>query len=143
MTGRDDDARRAWHAMSELVLRNDRKEDVAKEIGVSFARVRVLRRLIEEPLTLKALSARLNADPPYVTLMIDNLEDLGLVERKPHPSDRRAKLVELTAPGRAAAQRAEQLLSAPPPEMLNLTRTQLASLADTLNAVAKSPEESQ
>ena len=47
MTGRDDDARRAWHAMSELVLRNDRKEDVAKEIGVSFARVRVLRRLME------------------------------------------------------------------------------------------------
>jgi DNA-binding MarR family transcriptional regulator len=111
MDGADADlARRAWRAMSDVVLEHDRKVAVSEELGLSFARVRALRRLATQPLTLRALAERLAADAPYVTLMVDDLEERGLVQRMPHPEDRRAKLVELTAAGRAAAARADAIL---------------------------------
>ena len=67
-------------------------------LGLSFARMRALRRLAAQPHTLRELAEQLEADPPYVTLIVDDLEERGLVQRTPHPEDRRAKLVQLTAP---------------------------------------------
>ena len=76
MGGADDDlARRAWRAMSDVVLDHDRKDAVSEALGLSFARVRALRRLAAEPLTLRALADRLAADPPYVTLIVDDLRE--------------------------------------------------------------------
>jgi hypothetical protein len=46
-----DRARRAWRAMSDLVLGDDRKAAVSETLGLSFARLRALRRLAAEPLT--------------------------------------------------------------------------------------------
>jgi DNA-binding MarR family transcriptional regulator len=115
MGGADQDlARRAWRAMSDVVLDHDRKVAVSEALGLSWARVLVLRRLAGQPLTLRALAERLASDPPYVTLMVDDLEERGLVKRMPHPEDRRAKLVQLTAAGRAAATRADAMLYEPP-----------------------------
>ena len=119
------DARRAWKKMSEIVLADDRKERVSEELGLSFARVRALRRLAPEPLTLRALSEALAADPPYVTLMIDDLEERGLVERRPHPDDRRAKLVSLTPAGRKLAEQADEILDSPPKALGDLTAAEL------------------
>ena len=76
-------ARRAWRAMSDVVLDHDRKVAVSEALGLSFARVRALRRLAGEPHTLRALAGRLAADPPYVTLIVDDLEKRGLVARTP------------------------------------------------------------
>src|SRR6202035_3620620 len=87
-------ARRAWRTMSDIVLDHDRKDAVSHALGLSFARVRALRRLAAHPLTLRELAERLAADPPYVTLIVDDLEERGLVQRMPHPKDRRAKLVQ-------------------------------------------------
>lgn len=115
----------AWKTMTEIVLADDRKEQVSAELGLSFARTRVLRRLLPEPLTLRALADALAADPPYVTLMIDDLEDRGLVDRRPHPSDRRAKLVTLTTKGRSLAMKAEQILDAPPAALSELSSAEL------------------
>jgi DNA-binding MarR family transcriptional regulator len=131
-------ARRAWRAMSELVLDHDRKAAVSEELGLSFARVRALRRLATEPLTLRALAGRLAADPPYVTLMVDDLEARELVHRMPHPQDRRAKLVELTAAGRAAAARAEAILDEPPAALRDVPAEDLAELVRVLDRVERS-----
>src|SRR4051794_41564343 len=99
MAGAGDDLpRRAWRAMSALVLDHDRKVQASEALGLSFARVRALRQLAKQPLTLRALAEHLLADPPYVTVMVDDLEKRGLVARKPHPDDRRAQ-----PRGRAAA----------------------------------------
>ena len=133
MTGPDaDPARRAWRAMSELVLDHDRKVAVSKALGMSWTRALVLRRLAAEPLTLSALAAQLTADPPYVTLMVDDLEERGLVERRPHPDDRRAKLVSLTPAGRAAVVQAEQILDEPPAALRELAPEDLAALLRVL-----------
>jgi DNA-binding MarR family transcriptional regulator len=134
---RDGDlARRAWRAMSDVVLDHDRKVAVSEALGLSFARVRALRRLAAEPLTLRALAELLAADPPYVTLMVDDLEERGLLHRMPHPKDGRAKLVELTAAGRAAAARADAILDEPPAALRDVSAKDLAALLRVLERLS-------
>jgi DNA-binding MarR family transcriptional regulator len=125
-------ARRAWRAMSDMVLGHDRKDAVSKALGLSWARVRALQRLAGQPQTLRALAELLVADPPYVTLIVDDLEERGLARRIPHPEDRRAKLVQLTASGRTAAARAEAMLDEPPAALLGLPPKDLTALVNTL-----------
>jgi DNA-binding MarR family transcriptional regulator len=133
MGGTDEElTRRAWRAMSDLVLDQDRKHAVSDALGLSFARVRALRRLAPQPLTLRTLAEQLAADPPYVTLMVDDLQERGLVRRMPHPEDRRAKLVELTAAGRAAAARADAILDEPPAALRDVPAEDLAALLRVL-----------
>ncbi len=133
MSGADTDpARRAWRAMSEIALNHDRKLAVSQALGLSWVRVLALRRLATGPHTLRALAERLAADPPYVTLIVDDLQERGLVRRLPHPEDRRAKLVELTTAGRAAAARAEAILDEPPPGLLDVPAEDLTVLLRVL-----------
>ena len=124
----DDLARRAWRAMSDVVLDHDRKVAVSEALGLSWTRTLALRRLAAQPLTLRGLAERLAADPPYVTLMVDDLEERGLVQRLPHPEDRRAKLVQLTVAGRAAAERADAILDEPPAALREASAEELATL---------------
>ena len=138
MGSRDADlARRAWRAMSDVILDHDRKVAVSEALGLSWTRVLALRRLAAQPLTLRALAERLAADPPYVTLMVDDLEKRGLAQRTPHPEDRRAKLVELTAAGRAAAERADAILDEPPAALHDVAPEDLAALLRVLERVAR------
>jgi DNA-binding MarR family transcriptional regulator len=130
-------ARRAWRALTEVALDRDRKVAVSEALGLSWTRVLVLRRLAVRPLTLRALSERLSADPPYVTLMVDDLEKRGLVRRLPHPEDRRAKLVELTLSGRAAAARADAILDEPPAALRDVPAEDLAALLRVLERLAQ------
>jgi DNA-binding MarR family transcriptional regulator len=136
MGAEDDLARRAWRAMSGVVHDHDRKLAVSQALGLSWARVLTLRRLASEPQTLRALAEWLTADPPYVTLIVDDLEQRRLVRRKPHPEDRRAKLVQLTVAGRAAAARAEAILGEPPAALRELPAKELAALLRALEHVA-------
>lgn len=114
MSSDPDLARRAWRALTQVALDHDRKAAVSAALEVSWTRVLALRHLAEEPLTQRALAERLVADPPYVTLIVDDLEARGLARRTPHPTDRRAKLATLTPAGRAAAARADAILFDPP-----------------------------
>lgn len=138
MGGEDADvARRAWRAMSDIVLDHNRKDAVSEALGLSFARVRALRRLAAQPLTLRELAERLGADPPYVTLIVHDLEERGLVQRTPHPEDRRSKLVQLTAAGRTAATRAAEILDEPPAALLDVPAEELAVLLSVLEGMAR------
>src|ERR1700730_7260356 len=77
-TGPEDDgdlARRAWRAMSQIALDRDRKIAVSEALGLSWPRVLALRQLATRSYTQRALAKRLSADPPYVTLMVDDLEE--------------------------------------------------------------------
>lgn len=57
-------------------------------------------RSVDGPMPMKDLARLMDIDPSYVTLVADRLEKLGLVERQPHPTDRRVKNLVLTAKGR-------------------------------------------
>jgi DNA-binding MarR family transcriptional regulator len=130
-------ARRTWRALSELALDRDRKVAVADVLGLSWTRVLAVRRLAVGPQTQRELAERLSADPPYVTLMVDDLEKLGLVRRQPHPTDRRAKLVELTASGRAAAARADAILDEPPAELHGVPDADLEAVLRVLERLSR------
>jgi DNA-binding MarR family transcriptional regulator len=52
-------------------------------------------------LTQAQLAAATGFEPPTITLSVRQLEDAGLVARRPSPTDRRATLVELSDKGRA------------------------------------------
>ncbi len=51
------------------------------------------------PSTQQALSEALSVTPRNISALVDALEKHGYVQRVPHPSDRRAVLVQLTASG--------------------------------------------
>ena len=55
---------------------------------------------LDEPMSMSALADRLGIDASYVTTIADQLEDRGLIERQPHPTDRRIKSLALTSDGR-------------------------------------------
>jgi len=66
----------------------------------SYARMRLLGALrCGEVRIMSDLSGELGVTPRNVTALVDALEQEGLVRRKPHPTDRRATVVELTEQG--------------------------------------------
>jgi DNA-binding MarR family transcriptional regulator len=70
--------------------------------GLSMARTKVLRRLREQgPTRQSALAADFGLSPHSITDIVDGLERLGMAERRPDPTDRRAKLVAITDAGEA------------------------------------------
>jgi DNA-binding MarR family transcriptional regulator len=124
----DDAATRAWRALQALVTDDDRRRAVSEATGLSFGRMKALRRLADAPSTMRELAERIAADPPYVTTIVDDLEARGLVRRSPHPTDRRSKLVTLTAAGRRLAAKADKILDEPPAGWRDLPVADLEAL---------------
>jgi DNA-binding MarR family transcriptional regulator len=115
------DLGRSWLALTEVVRGDDRRKQVSDALGgMSYVRVKALRYLLQGPKTGRELATKLATDPPFVSVIVDDLEERGYVDRKPHPDDRRRKLIELTPEGVKAAKRAEQILSEPPPALRSL-----------------------
>jgi DNA-binding MarR family transcriptional regulator len=128
-------AHEVWLLMSDLVFDHGRRRDVADALGISFGRARALRRLARQPMSMGELAAALGTDPPNATVIVDELERLGLVQRGPHPTDRRAKVVEATAEGREMARRADDILSTPPPGLAALSADDLQTLRRILSSL--------
>jgi DNA-binding MarR family transcriptional regulator len=128
-------AREVWQAMSALVLDNERRRAASEQAGLSFGKLRALRRIASQPMPMGELAALLGVDPPNLTPLIDDLERSGLVERQPHPTDRRVKLVAATDAGTALAQQAQELLDQPPPGLLELPGDDLDHLRRILSQI--------
>ena|ERR1700733_2086273 len=127
-----DSARRAWSAMCDLVLDNERRREVSDAVDLSFGRIRALRGIARTPMTMGELAAKLGIDAPYATLVVDELERQGLVERRPHPKDRRVKMVATTTRGATVAQEAEEIMNRPPVGLTSLSDSELELLAKLL-----------
>ena len=92
-----------------------RVETVLRPFDVSFARYEVLMLLHfskRGALPMRTIGSRLQVHQTSVTNAVDRLEAAHLVQRLPHPTDRRATLVELTRSGRALAEKATAALNA-------------------------------
>jgi DNA-binding MarR family transcriptional regulator len=127
MTAQDQSAR-IWQGMRTLVLDDDRRREVSEALGMSFARVKALRSLTQGPTTMRGLAERLLTDAPYTTLIVNDLEERGLVRRTVSPGDRRTKQVAVTEAGERAAAVAEKILNRPPARLLDLDEDDLAAL---------------
>ncbi|MBF6235502.1 Uncharacterized HTH-type transcriptional regulator yusO [Nocardia otitidiscaviarum] len=80
-----------------------RVDEALKPSGLTFSRYELLMLLSFSKtgaLPMAVASARLQVHPTSVTNTVDRLEAAHLVKRVPHPSDRRATLIEITDAGR-------------------------------------------
>jgi DNA-binding MarR family transcriptional regulator len=125
-----------WLLISDLVFDNNRRREVSEALGMSFGRTRALRRLARRPMSMGELAAALGIDPPNATVVVDELETLGLVRRGPHPTDRRAKIVEATSEGQEMARRADIILGTPPPGLDALSPDDLDTLRQLIKRVS-------
>lgn len=88
---------------------------VLRPLGLTFARYEALVLLSftrNGSLPMGKMGQRLMIHPTSVTNIIDRLSDAGLVERVPHPADRRATLAQITGEGRALVGRATMAVNA-------------------------------
>ncbi len=131
-----DPSREVWALMSALVLDNQRRRQVSEAVGLSFGRTRAVRRVAAAPMSMGELAAALGIDRPNATVLVDDLERQGLVRRRPHPTDRRAKLVEATRKGKGVARRANEILGTPPAALSALSPEDLSTLREVLARVA-------
>ncbi|WP_416973101.1 MarR family winged helix-turn-helix transcriptional regulator [Streptomyces sp. 4F14] len=103
MTRTNAQAAARWWELSTLVheldtQNNARLRERLTRIGLTVAQASALRALTA-PTTLSELATRMNCEPSNAVVVIDRLEKENLVERRPHPTDRRAKQLSLTPAG--------------------------------------------
>jgi DNA-binding MarR family transcriptional regulator len=124
-------ADRVWNGLVALVMdtRGDWRRRVSEATGLPFGRLRALRRLSNGPLALHELAEAMSTDAPAATVTVNALEKRGLVLRQPHPTNRRVKLVSLTAAGRAVVARERAVVEHAPAAFTALSATDLAVLA--------------
>jgi DNA-binding MarR family transcriptional regulator len=92
-------------------------------------------------LRMSDLAESWGCDASYVTALADGLQERGLAERRPHPTDRRVRTIVLTPEGRAKRERALELLAEPPSAFAALSSTEQRQLRDLLaKLVAADPE---
>jgi DNA-binding MarR family transcriptional regulator len=127
-------AQQAWALMHQFVEAQNRRAELAETLGFGLGagRGKVLFQLRDGPRTLSGIAHANGTDAPYATLIVDKLEAHGLVERQPHPEDRRRKLVVLTAAGRHAVETADAILLRPPMALASLPVKDLTELAALL-----------
>ena len=82
-----------------------------KHLGVTASQAMLLNFLGEEDRILScSLGKKLQISSATMTGILDRLEKLGLVERQPHPDDRRAILICLTDKGHTYAKQINSIM---------------------------------
>ncbi|MGI5208087.1 MarR family winged helix-turn-helix transcriptional regulator [Spirillospora sp. CA-108201] len=108
----------------------DHVRERAVALGLTAAQATALREMTG-PMTMRELADRMSCEPSNATFVIDKLEKRGLVERRAHPTDRRAKQLVLTADGGELRERLLDLLVQDSP-LGGLTPRQQRALQDLL-----------
>lgn len=106
-----------------VLLTDDMARDLGRR-GLTRSRTHVVWLVHHRgPMTQRALAEAIGVSARNVTGLVDGLVETNFVSREPHPSDRRATLITLTARGAATA---DDLAS----EQVALARALFADLPD-------------
>jgi DNA-binding MarR family transcriptional regulator len=127
-----------WRAIASLVHdnRDGWKRAVVEQSGLPFSRVRILKRLSRQSMTVKQLAHAATMDAPATTVAVNDLEDRGLVARETDPANRRCKVVSLTDAGRELVSKIDAVDDPAPNALATLAPAQLKELKAILDAVA-------
>jgi DNA-binding MarR family transcriptional regulator len=106
------------------------RERVGK-LGLTIGQASALRELTG-PMTLRELALRMGCEPSNAIVVIDHLESQHLLERRPHPTDRRAKQLILTPEGARRQERLLESLTAEELLLTGLTQQEQDTLQDLL-----------
>jgi DNA-binding MarR family transcriptional regulator len=106
---------------------------VAQEFGLPPQQAFALNRLEpDEPMKLSELAQALHCDNSSVTGIADRLEAAGLAERRPHPTDRRVKTLQLTERGETIRRLYRERIGAAPERVEKMPDEDAAILAAIL-----------
>jgi DNA-binding MarR family transcriptional regulator len=132
--GPADLAASTWATMSDFVRGFDPTEELRRTLalGRGSGRVKTLLGLADGPLSVARLAQAVGADAPYTTLIVNELQALGLVSRTGDEHDRRRKLVALTERGREAVDTAHGIIARPPDALRALSEEDLVHLRGIL-----------
>jgi DNA-binding MarR family transcriptional regulator len=109
--------------------------------GLTFARYEALVLLTfarTGKLPMRVMGERLQLHPTSVTNIVDRLQADGLARRTPHPTDRRATLVEITEAGSARLEAATAAVTGIGFGLTGLSSDEESALTDLLAKVRKS-----
>ena len=98
---------RLWAALTRAygAVQAHAADDVARH-GLTLAEFGLLEALLRRgPMLLGEVQRRILVSSGGITYLVDRLEKRGLVERRGHPVDRRARLAALTADGESLVKR--------------------------------------
>jgi DNA-binding MarR family transcriptional regulator len=124
----------AWHLLVQLLLKQrSHLPSIASDLDLSPAQLHVLR-LMEpgEAMPMGHLARRLACDASNVTGLVDRLESRGFVRRKPSASDRRVKVLELTAHGARLRGVVIERMTSPPDALERLSPREREALVRIL-----------
>jgi DNA-binding MarR family transcriptional regulator len=131
-----------WHRLfGFFVGTGKQRTDILSELALTPNDARALGTLdLEEGRTMRSLAKEWGCDASNATWIVDRLERRRLAERRSLSSDRRVKLVVLTAEGEAMRLDLMNRMSKPPESLLDMDRSDLEALA---SAISKLPAELQ
>ena len=134
-------AQDVWQEMLGYFLIQRTHQAVAThELGLTPGHIKALYELdADESVSMGALATSVGCDASSATWLVDRLEERGLVERRPHPRDRRVKTVVLTPDGVKTKARLVELLSVPPDDLVALDREALEELRHALRLLPPHP----
>ncbi len=130
-------ADQVWQSLSTLVLDNKDgwRRAVVERTGLPFSRIRILKRLARQAMTVKQVADAATIDAPAATVAINDLEARGLVIRETDPQNRRCKLVSLTDAGRAVIAVLDDIGDPAPEPLAALDATDLQALQAILTRI--------
>lgn len=133
-------AARAWQRLFDFFISTRPERDRTLESrGLTSNDSRALMTLDRDSgRSMGSLAGEWGCDASNATWIIDRLERLGYAERRPSPTDRRARLVVLTPSGAKAKAEILAEFRTPPATFLRLNESELETLAAVLEKV--SPE---
>jgi DNA-binding MarR family transcriptional regulator len=105
----------------------------AAGLGLTAAQAKVLVALHpDQPVPQRALAEQLGYDPSNLSGLVDKLEELGAVQRRPGEVDRRIKMVVLTKVGQQTRDAFWGRLTNDAGPLAHLTTAQVRELRDRL-----------
>jgi DNA-binding MarR family transcriptional regulator len=137
-----DVANDTWRRMTELFL--SRKQQVMEIAAAHDLNPGAMNALLflqpGEPCSMRTLADAWKCDASNVTWLVDRLEEHGLAERRPHPTDRRVRSVALTRKGTRVRSQIEAKLFEAPLALRTLGADDLAMLNKIMRKLAPPAE---
>lgn len=124
--------------VQQLVL--GQLDEILRGYGLTFARYEALVLLTfsrKGALPLGKMGDRLQVHPTSVTSIVDRLEASGHVVRRPHPTDGRTVLAEITPAGRSVVEDATHALVTARFGLGDLAPDQLRAVAELLTPIRR------
>jgi len=89
--------RRAWYSLNQAFRRRILHLEITPD---QFTALRILGEADQKGLSQRQLTELMSSDPNTVASLVERMETNGLLQRKPHETDRRANRIRLLAKGK-------------------------------------------